>query len=336
MSTTTAQGLKLRSPDEVEGRTRGQSFFHRFGYRASRATLDVPRALLGGVVPLGLECEPMKWVLLSVAVFLGSVAVFVAMPRSALLWVANSLPVFGDGVAHVGGSTSRPQGSAPDEVNPVETRRRETIQADVAGRARVIDGDTIEVGSARIRLFGVDAPESAQGCLAGSGRWSCGEQATRALAGRIDGRSVACEERDRDRYGRIVAVCRHGGQDVNAWLVREGWAIAYRHYSTAYVGEEAAAKAAQRGVWRGKFVPPWDWRRGDRLDTATRDAPRVAARNQGACTIKGNISHNSGKRIYHMLGDRDYERTRISTSRGERYFCTEAEARAAGWRRAGR
>ena len=70
--------------------------------------------------------------------------------------------------------------------------------------------------------------------------------------------------------------------------------------------------------------------------TATRDAPRVAARDRGGCNIKGNISHNSGRRIYHMPGDRDYERTRISTSRGERYFCTEAEARAAGWRRAGR
>ena len=89
-------------------------------------------------------------------------------------------------------------------------------------------------------------------------------------SGRIDGRSVACEERDRDRYGRVVAVCRYGGQDVNAWLVREGWAIAYRRYSMAYVGAEADAKAAKRGVWRGKFGPPWDWRRGDRLESASR------------------------------------------------------------------
>ena len=200
----------------------------------------------------------------------------------------------------------------------------------------MIDGDTNEVGTARIRLFGVDAPESAQSCLAESGRWSCGEQATRALAGRIDGRSVACEERDRDRYGRIVAVCRHGGQDVNAWLVRGGWAVAYRRYSTAYAGEEAAAKGAQQGLWRGEFVPPWDWRRGVRLTAASREPSRGSARDRGHCNIKGNISHNSARRIYHMPGDRDYERTRISTARGERYFCTEAEARAAGWRRAGR
>ena len=223
MSTTTAQGLKLRSPDEAEGRTHGQSFSHRFGYRASRATLDVPRALLGRVVPLGLECEPMKWVLLSVAVFLGSVAVFVAMPRSALLWVANSLPVFGDGVAHVGGSTSRPQGSAPDEVNPVETRRRETIQADVAGRARVIDGDTIEVGSARIRLFGVDAPESAKAVSRGA---AAGRAVSRRPA-RLPGASTVDRSRARSAIGigtgeSLPSAATADRTSMPGWCVRVG------------------------------------------------------------------------------------------------------------------
>ena len=100
-----------------------------------------------------------------------------------------------------------------------------------------------------------------------------------------------------------------------------------------YFYTEAEARAAG---WRRAGRPPWDWRRGDRLNTATRDAPRVTAGDRDACNIKGNISHNSGKHIYHVLGDRDYERTRISPSRGEKYFCTEAEARAAGWRREGR
>ena len=262
------------------------------------------------------------------------------MPRTALHWARNmvvqSLEVFTDGSGPVAVQTNNPAARAHAGSDHVESRRRETIQSVLAGRARVIDGDTIEVGSARIRLFGVDAPESTQSCVVGSRPWPCGRRATRALAGRIDGRSVACEERDRDRYGRIVAVCRHDGQDVNAWLVREGWALAYRRYSRAYVDEEAAAKAARRGVWRGEFVPPWDWRSGNRLKATTRDPPRVAARDRGACRIKGNISHNSGRRIYHVPGDRDYEGTRISPSRGERYFCTEAEARAAGWRRAGR
>ena len=223
----------------------------------------------------------MKWAVVWVAVFLGSVVVFAAIPRPALLWMADFLVLSGDDIAQVRGPTSDSAGPPSRGGEAIETRTAGTFRSDLAGRARVIDGDTIEVGAARIRLFGVDAPESAQGCLAKSGRWPCGEQATRALAGRIGSRPVACEERDRDRYGRIVAVCRHGGQDVNAWLVRGGWAVAYRRYSTAYVGEEAAAREARRGLWRGEFVPPWDWRRGARLTAASREPSRGSARDRG-------------------------------------------------------
>ena len=229
---------------------------------------------------------------------------FAAIPRSALIWARNvmvqPLEVEDDSRTALGPTTG-PAESTDDGVNLVGTRQRETVQADVAGRARVIDGDTIEVGAVRIRLFGVDAPESAQRCLAGGRHWPCGEQATRALVRHIDSRSVACEERDQDRNGRIVAVCRYGGQDVNAWLVREGWAMAYRRYSSAYAGEEASAKAAKRGVWRGEFVPPWDWRRGDRLKSAsrdrmkaTRDAPRVLHVIGATATSRGTSATTAG------------------------------------------
>ena len=198
--------------------------------------------------------------------------------------------------------------------------------------ARVIDGDTIDVGAVRVRLHGVDAPESRQSCLAGERRWPCGEQATRALAGRIGGRTVSCEERDRDRYGRVVAVCHAAGEDLNAWMVRQGWALAYRKYSRAYVADESAAKAARRGIWRGRFVAPWDWRRGERLAVSqTMSAPTAGV----GCRIKGNISR-AGSRIYHVPGGAFYDRTRIDTASGERWFCTESDARAAGWRRARR
>ena len=102
--------------------------------------------------------------------------------------------------------------------------------------------------------------------------------------------------------------------------------------------EEAAARSARRGLWRGDFVAPWDWRRGERLaGTATQSAQDSGASSGGTgnCRIKGNISR-SGERIYHMPGAQHYERTRISTSKGERWFCSESEARAAGWRRAKR
>ena len=201
--------------------------------------------------------------------------------------------------------------------------------ARIAGPATVNDGDSITVSGHRIRLFGIDAPEGKQTCVAGGQRWRCGRSATRALRKRISGRSVVCTERDRDGYGRVVAVCRVDGQDINAWMISQGMAVAYRKYSRAYVGQERSAKAARRGMWRGQFVPPWDWRRGKRLAAA---APAASA---GECRIKGNISR-SGTRIYHVLGAQHYDRTRINTSKGERWFCSEAEARAAGWRRAKR
>ena len=216
--------------------------------------------------------------------------------------------------------------SAARQKEPV--RVAQAVSA-VTGSARVIDGDTLDVGGVRIRLHGIDAPESGQSCRAGGNRWSCGREATRALAGRIGGRPIACQERDRDRYERVVAVSRASGMDLNAWMVAEGWAFAYRRYSKAYDGEESAARAARRGVWRGEVVPPWEWRKGKRLG-----GTRTTARQEsgGRCNIKGNISKN-GTRIYHVPGGRYYDQTRINTSKGERLFCSESEARAAGWRR---
>jgi endonuclease YncB( thermonuclease family) len=199
------------------------------------------------------------------------------------------------------------------------------LHADIAGSASVIDGDTIEVHGQRIRLYGVDAPESAQLCQAEGKSWRCGQQASLALFGKIGGRSVSCRRKDVDRYRRVVAVCFAGSEDLNAWTVAEGWALAYRRYSTDYVGQEQAASAARKGIWRGSFVPPWVWRTADR-----RPAPNDAS--SGQCRIKGNIS-SRGERIYHVPGGEFYDRTRIDTAKGERWFCTEAGARAAGWRR---
>ena len=121
---------------------------------------------------------------------------------------------------------------------------------------------------------------------------------------------------------------RGGGGDLNAWMVTEGWAFAYRRYSLDYVDEESRAQAAKRGVWRGEVVAPWEWRKGVRLG-GTQSTTRQESER---CNIKGNIGKN-GARIYHVPGGRYYAQTRINTSKGERWFCTEGEARAAGWRR---
>ena len=130
-----------------------------------------------------------------------------------------------------------------------------------SGKPKIIDGDTIRIGNIRIRLHGIDAPEAKQTCTAGGIEWPCGREATKALVKAIADRSVSCNRRDVDRYGRIVAVCRAGAINLNAWMVGQGWAIAYRRFSMDYVQDEDEARGARRGLWRGEFVMPWDWRR---------------------------------------------------------------------------
>jgi endonuclease YncB( thermonuclease family) len=130
------------------------------------------------------------------------------------------------------------------------------------GIATVTDGDTLSLRGTKIRLHGVDAPESGQLCLNSSGaRYRCGAQSANRLAARITNRTITCQTRDRDRYGRLVAVCRLGSEDLNAWLVSSGLAVAYRQYSRDYAGHEAQAKAAKRGLWAGTFQMPWEYRR---------------------------------------------------------------------------
>ena len=197
---------------------------------------------------------------------------------------------------------------------------------DITGKARVIDGDTLEIDGKRIRLHGIDAPESKQICYLDGRRWQCGKDAGLILSDLISRQPVTCQERDQDRYGRIVAVCRAGGEDLNSWMVLQGLALAYRRYSKDYVDQEADAQLARRGIWATRFVLPWEWRRGKRLSQG-------AANENQPCRIKGNISRK-GKRIYHVPGGRWYDRTKISPSKGERWFCSEEEAQAAGWRRA--
>jgi endonuclease YncB( thermonuclease family) len=134
--------------------------------------------------------------------------------------------------------------------------------ADLIGVASVIDADTIEIHGQRIRLHGIDAPEGGQVCLDAAGqKWRCGQRAALALQDLIGRRTVTCDERDVDRYGRIVGRCLVDDLDINEWLVAQGLALAYRRYSRDYVAAENDARAAGRGMWAGSFEPPWEWRR---------------------------------------------------------------------------
>jgi endonuclease YncB( thermonuclease family) len=134
------------------------------------------------------------------------------------------------------------------------------VSADIAGTARVLDGDTIEIAGTRLRLHGIDAPEVKQPCTAYGQIWPCGKVAKQWLAARLEGREVTCRPKGHDRYDRTVAVCYVGGEDLAGRIVAEGWALDYRKYSLKYVGAENDARAAGRGIWRGTFQTPWDWR----------------------------------------------------------------------------
>lgn len=200
-------------------------------------------------------------------------------------------------------------------------------QVAFAGPAVVVDGDTLHVGGERVRLFGVDAPELSQTCGAGASGVACGQLAADWLRSSVQGRVLQCVSVGTDRYGRLVARCRVGRADLGRSIVEAGWATAYRKYSLDYVDMEQRARAARRGIWALGFQPPDAYRRARREAVAPLSPP------DAGCAVKGNLN-SEGSRIYHLPGSRDYAAVRVNLLKGERWFCSAAEAEAAGWRRA--
>jgi len=198
--------------------------------------------------------------------------------------------------------------------------------ADTAGQASIVDVDTIEIHGERIRILDIDAPENRQTCTKPDGtEWRCGQQAALALADWIGQRTVICASDSRDIYGRFLARCVVAGEDVASWLVANGWAVPYRDCKCEIVRDTAGkAKTAKVSIWSCTFVMPWDFRH-------SRQSMGASATAQGQCLIKGISS--KGERIYHVPGGRYYDATVIDTAKGERWFCSEAEAVAAGWQK---
>lgn len=196
--------------------------------------------------------------------------------------------------------------------------------ASYAGQARVVDGDTLEISGRTYRLHGIDAPESAQNCARkGGGSWACGKAAITTMEALVSAGSVSCDDRGLDGYGRTLGVCTAGGVDINESMVKKGMAWAFVKYSRDYAEQEDLARRAGVGVWQAETETAWAYR-AHKWDAAKSDE------GPSGCVIKGNIS-KQGK-IYHMPWYSSYAKTRISLKEGERWFCTEAEAQAAGWR----
>jgi endonuclease YncB( thermonuclease family) len=223
----------------------------------------------------------------------------------------------------------------------------------LVGSARVLDGDTIDLatrehGIVRIRLEGIDAPEGGQRChLKWYGTWDCGRAATTALTQMVRDRTVTCDDRGPDKYGRTLGVCTVDNRDINAEMVRIGLAWAFVRYSAMYAAQEKDARDAKVGVWQAQTQAPWDWRAAQKSgrdvpqDAAAKPQPLIgkqpakpaqmtAEQRPDGCDIKGNVTKSG--RIYHTPQSPWYERVKMSLGFGRRWFCSETEAQAAGWR----
>ncbi|MGL4396565.1 MAG: thermonuclease family protein [Hyphomicrobium sp.] len=232
------------------------------------------------------------------------------------------------------------------ERNGATAPARETFAADTQsarddgikrGRASAVSGDTLRISGQSIALAGIEAPDEQYPCFNGKGRrWSCASSASNALSRMIRGRVVACELADASASSASVASgggellrghCRVGDKDIAAELVRGGHVFASDGDVRIYGSDEDAARTARAGIWQvGDIDRPKAWR-ARVWDDAKRSAP-------DGCPIKGLVK--SGGRVYAMPWSSGYSERSVKAVRGERWFCTEDEAKAAGFKPASR
>ena len=148
-----------------------------------------------------------------------------------------------------------------------------TIAEEISGVPKIVDGDTVYINDNKFRLEGIDAPEMRQQCKKESLKisfiigftfykdYSCGKVSKEKLITKIDTTEIKCISSSKDRYKRYIATCYKGKTNLNQWMVRNGYAIAYRRYSKKYVPDEDFAKEKKLGLWQGKFINPEKWRK---------------------------------------------------------------------------
>ena len=147
------------------------------------------------------------------------------------------------------------------------------LAEEIIGISKVIDGDTVHINNFKIRLEGIDAPEMRQKCkkefLKISSTigfifykdYNCGEVSKKKLKDKINKSEIKCISSSKDRYKRHIATCFKGQTNLNQWMVKNGYAIAYRRYNKKYIPDEDFAKENKLGLWKGKFMKPEKWRK---------------------------------------------------------------------------
>lgn len=192
----------------------------------------------------------------------------------------------------------------------------------VAGYAVSLTGDMMRIDGKTVRMAGIEAPELTQTCSrANASTWNCGQSALSALR-RLTGRhTITCDIQKIDGTGHRIGTCRAGDTDLAAEMVRNGHVFASGGLFTTYGSEQAEAQSVKAGIWSGTAKSPQDYR-NERWETASRDAPQ-------GCPIKGRMAANG--KIYILPWSRNYERYRVRDTRGDRWFCSEDEARSDGW-----
>jgi len=220
-------------------------------------------------------------------------------------------------------------------------------------QARVVDGDTIQVGNTVYQLAGIDAPELGQACDHDGHLWLCGLAAGYRLHKQLELETapVQCFI-EASVKGLPQASCIIGDEDLSVILLKGGHVTALPHSPPHYAAAEHLARQASLGIWGGKFVLPWEWRKGKRLpnEHMFKESSHPTAKlpwkhleqsflnlpkaEHAACMVKGDIT-NTNQRIYYSPLDDEYESIVITPANGERYFCGDDEARASGWKRKG-
>ncbi len=226
-------------------------------------------------------------------------------------------------IIYFGGSILRGEPDFTIRAAPSLAAKTVTLEpVDIVGRATAVTGDLVRVNGTLLRLAGVEAPEADQPCFKPNGRrWSCSASARSALERLLRGTTVRCVPNGHDQAGRQLATCKARGADIGAELVRRGDVFAASGLFARYGGDEEEAKAAGTGVWQGDVVRPQEWR-DQTWEEAKRNAP-------DGCPIKGIARASSS--TYVMPWTRGYANKTPRPDRGDRWFCSESEARDAGF-----